>query len=383
MKFVDDFVSYCQDFTACPEIFLRWSAITTLSAVAGRKHAYLTGDWNIYPNLWTLILGNSSSYKSTGVNASKRLLEQAWPGVFASQQYSHEALFEDLAVEPHRFFVYDEAETFLRMINSKYNLGMEPTMISLYNGQNMNRKIKGKSGHDPVIEIRNPYLSWLGASTQHQIAESLQGNASGFLSGFWPRFIIVPFYGEETSMLFPPPSDKIKAAALIAQLTSLMKVGEREYRYSPDAKRDLLLWTSRFQERLAKCDPMLGAFYKKQKDEHFHKLCILSAFERGSSIIDVSDVEFVIPMLWSIEKEWPSLLERFTEREWDRDINRIENFIKTAGETDREELLRKVRGIKAQKLSSILDGLRQDYKIQMVPQTTSGRTRMTIKWHGK
>jgi hypothetical protein len=380
MKFVDDFVSYCQDFTACPEIFLRWSAITTLSAVAGRKHAYMTGDWNIYPNLWTLILGNSSSYKSTGVNAAKRLLEQAWPAVFASQQYSHEALFEDLSIEPHRFFVYDEAETFLRMINSKYNLGMEPTMISLYNGQNMNRKIKGKTGHDPVIEIRNPYLCWLGASTQHQIAEAISGNSSGFLSGFWPRFIIVPFYGEEKSMLFPPPSDKIKAASLIAQLTSLMKVGEREYRYSDDAKRELLLWTSRYQDRLAKCDPMLGAFYKKQKDEHFHKLCILSAFERGSAVIDVQDVEFTIPLLWGIEKEWPSLLERFTEKEWDRDANRVEAFLRKAVETDREELLRKVRGIKAQKLTSILYGLEQDFKIKVTPQNTPGRPRSLIKW---
>src|ERR1035438_6603058 len=102
MKFVDDFISYNRDFTGCPDIFLKWSALLALSAVAGYKHVHRRGNWDVRPNLWVLLLGNSSSYKSTGLSSMRRLLFEAQKDVLASQEYSHEALIEDIANNPHR-----------------------------------------------------------------------------------------------------------------------------------------------------------------------------------------------------------------------------------------------------------------------------------------
>lgn len=382
MRFVDDFIDYCRDFTACPEPFLRWAGIMAISAVAGRRHAYLTGDWNVYPNLWVLILGNSSSYKSTGIGSMVRLLREAWPDLLMAQQYSHEALFEELAHYehgPHKLFYYDEAETFLRMMGTKYNAGMESTMLTLYNGTGVSRKIKGREGKGETHYIKDPYLTWVGASTPFQIASVLNGASTSFLSGFWPRYVIVPYFGPETSLRFPPPANKTKAQALIARLRDISRIGERQYTYAPEAAQLLNRWTDDFERRMDKADPMLGAFYKKMKDEQFHKICILSALERGSSLIEIQDLEFTIPLLWEIEREWPSLLERFTERQEDRDAKRVEDFIRQYGELDRTQLLRGVRGIRAQKMSAILDGLKQDNKIIITADYTPGRPKTTIK----
>ena len=128
MKFIDDFLDYCRDFTGSPEPFIRWSGLLALSAVAGEKHILRRGDWDVRPNLWVLLLGNSSSYKSVALHSARRLLHEAVPGILASQEYSHEALIEDIALNPHRLFIYDEAESYFKMISQKYNAPMRSAM---------------------------------------------------------------------------------------------------------------------------------------------------------------------------------------------------------------------------------------------------------------
>lgn len=380
MKFIDDFVDYNRDFTGCPDIFLKWSGLLALSAVAGYRHVHRRGNWDVRPNLWVLILGNSSSYKSTGLASMRRLLYEATPGALAAQEYSHEALFEDIAVNPHRLFLYDEAESYFKMIAQQYNAPMRSAMMSLYNGSPMQRQIKGKEGKGETHTITHSYIAWGGASTPFQIATHLNGSSTDLLSGMFPRFIMVPYFGPERSIEDPPPDDKVKRAALVARLTFLSQVGEREYIYTPEAIRVKSEWLSRFNKRADTAELLLSAFYRKMRDEHIHKVSMLAAFERGSSHMDVCDIESAIDLLWPVEKEWGSLLERLTEKEWDREANRVESFIQKNGSVDRTDILKSVRGIKAQKLSAIIDGLKQDGKITMAPEITPGRTRSKITW---
>lgn len=382
MKFIEDFVEYCQEFTGCPDIFLRWSGLLALSAVAGDKHVHRRGDWDVRPNLWVLIVGNSSSYKSAGLNASRRLLQVAVPGCLAAQEYSHEAMIEELHDNPHRVFYYDEAHAFFSMLESPYNKGkMKSAFMSLYGRIPLKRKIKGKDGLGVESDINSAYVCWGGASTPVQLTEVLNGKTTDLLSGLFPRFLMVPYFGAERSIEDPPPSDPAKREALISKLRDLSMVGDREYTYSPEALQIKHQWLIRFNKRESSSDLLTTAFYRKMRDEHFHKIAMLSAFERGSILMDTEDVENAIQFLWPVEKEWATLIERLTEKEWDREANRVESFLKKNVLCDRNDLLRAVRGIRAQKLSAILSGLLQDGKIDMPPpEKTGGRPRIKIRW---
>lgn len=380
MKFINDFVSYNRDFTGCPDLFLKWSGLLALSAVAGFRHVHRRGNWDVRPNLWVLILGNSSSYKSTGLSSMRRLLYEATPGVLAAQEYSHEALFEDIAVNPHRLFLYDEAESYFKMIAQQYNAPMRSAMMSLYNGTPMQRQIKGKEGKGETHTIDHSYICWGGASTPFQVSTHLNGSSTDLLSGMFPRFIMVPWFGSERSIEDPPPDNKEKRAALVARLCWLSQVSEREYIYTPDALRVKSEWLARFNKRADGAELLLSAFYRKMRDEHIHKVAMLAAFERESSEMDVCDIESAIELLWPVEKEWAGLLERLLEREWDREANRVEEFIKKNGCVDRSDILKSIRGIKAQKLTAILQGLTQDRKLKVEDEITTGRTRTKITW---
>lgn len=381
MKFIDDFVNYCQDFTGCPEIFLKWSGLLALSAVAGYGHVHRRGNWDIRPNLWVLLLGNSSSYKSTGLSSMRRLLYDAELGIMASQEYSHEALIEDIAQNPHRLFLYDEAESYFKMLAQKYNAPMRSAMMSLYNGVPMQRQIKGKDGKGEIHTIDHSYIAWGGASTPVQIAAQMNGSTTDLLSGMIPRFIVVPYFGGESSIDDPPPDDKLKRRALVERLKFLSLVGDREYTYAEDSLKVKSDWLARFNRRANSAEMLLAAFYRKMRDEHIHKVAMLSAFERESVVMEPVDVENAIEFLWPIEKEWIGLIERLTEREWDREAKRVQEFVRKRAKVDRTEILRDVRGIRAQKLSAILSGLMQDKQIEITEQRGErGRGRSIIEW---
>lgn len=383
MRFIDDFVNYCQEFTGCPEVFLRWSALLALSAVAGDRHIHRRGDWDVRPNLWVLLIGNSSSYKSAGLNAARRLLQEACPGALAAQEYSHESMIEDLAINPHRVFYYDEAHSFFSMLESPYNKGkMKSAFMSLYGRVPIERKIKGKDGHGETHTITGAYVCWGGASTTVQLTEVLGGRTTDLLSGLFPRFLMVPYFGAEASIEDPPPANQEKRAALIKTLQTLASTGEREYTYTKEALEIKHQWLGRFNKRAIEADTLLSAFYRKMRDEHMHKVCMLSAFERGSVVMERIDMTNAINLLWPIEKGWPQLIERMTEKEWDRDADRVEDFIKKGVTIDRTDILRNVRGIRAQKLTAILSGLHQDKKIEIKEEATTGRTRSIITWTG-
>lgn len=385
MRFIDDFVNYCQEFTGCPDVFLRWSALLALSAVAGDRHVHRRGDWDVRPNLWVLLIGNSSSYKSAGLNAARRLLSESCSGVLAAQEYSHEAMLEDLAINPHRVFYYDEAHSFFSMLESPYNKGkMKSAFMSLYGRVPIERKIKGKDGHGETHTITGAYVCWGGASTTVQLTDVLGGRTTDLLSGLFPRFLMVPYFGAETSIEDPPPANQDKRVALINTLQTLAKTGEREYTYTQEALDEKRRWLARFNKRANASDNLLSAFYRKMRDEHMHKVCMLSAFERGDTKMTIEDLGNAINLLWPIEKAWPQLIERMTEKEWDRETTRVEDYLKANVVCDRGDIFRAVRGIKAQKLSAILKGFEQDGKVEILPAIKEGvgRPRLPIKYLG-
>lgn len=337
----------------------------TLSAVAGDRHIHRRGDWDVRPNIWILLLGNSSSYKSTGLAAARRLLFLAAPNVLAAQEYSHEKLIQDISENPHRLFIYDEAESFFRLLDQNNNGSMKATLMTLWNRHPYRREIRGKDGNGEISVIDNAYLCWGGASTSVQIANQMKNGSSDLLSGFLPRFTIVSYFGKERIIEDPPPADLTKREALVSRLKYLAFSPDRFYTYTNEAIEAKRAWLSDFEKRSQGADFLLGSFYKKLRDEQFHKLCLISAFERESSEMTIDDVAEAASMLWQVEKGWPDVLSKLSEKEWDRDISRVENFIKSEHKVDRKEILRAIRGVKAQKLTAILDGLTQDGKIDI------------------
>lgn len=375
MKFVEDFVSYAQEFTGCPKPFLEWSAILCLSVVAGRRHVMRRGDWDVRPNLWVMLLGNSSSYKSTGLAIARRLLREVIPDALLGQEFSTEKLLDDLAANSHRLFTYDEAETFFKVISLKYNPTLKSAIMTLWRDDWYVRKTKAAE-----IVIRDAYLCWGGASTSVQIANQINGNDSDLLSGMLPRFCLVPYFGEESSIANPPPSNKEKKSRLVSQLAAYAVCGEREYTYSPEALSIIEKWQTRLTRRISESDPLLGSFYRKMRDEHFHKLAMLFAFSRGVTMIEPADLAHVVERLWQIEQAWPMLMSRLLQTRVGRDREMLLDYLKAQGTVVRGDLLKRFPRINGLELSRMLQSMIEDNLIKTSVDSTRTKPRQVIEY---
>lgn len=390
MKFIEDFVAYHKDFTGCPETFVRWSALYALSCVAGSGHFLRSGNWNHRPNLWILLSGDSSTYKSTALRTVRRMIADIDPSIQAAQQYSEAALIVDISENPHRCFFYDEAESYLKMLGEKFNQQMRSTFMTLFSGDDIiARRIQGKDGKGEYHETKVmrdgremlPYICWSGASTPYQVGSHLNGSTTDMLSGFFPRILLIPQLEKGFSIPRPPPHDMLKYISLRDRLSVLYAIKEREYKYSETAGAIHDQWYFRITKRIEKADSLLVPFYLKMREIYVNKIAILSAFERQSSIIEDEDISNSIEWLWPIEKSWADTLSKFTEKEWDRESKRVMDFVKDNLKVTRSDVLKGVKGIRAHKLTAILDGLSQDDLIKVKTDHASDKPKTSITWN--
>ena len=242
MTFTDQFLDYAHDFTVCPSLFLRWSAKLCLSVIAGRNCVMRIGDWDIVPNIWMVLLGLTSAHKSTGLSIGRNLLKEVMPGALLPQEYSQEMLLADLAANPHRCFIYDEASGFFAVLGQKYNPILKSALTSLWTAREYTRKTK-----QGEISIIDPYLCFGGASTPANFLGD-QNNGSGgkemsVLSGFLPRFFLIPYFTPpEKHIALPPPKDKMKRVALRDTLLGLVPNEEREFVYDSESRAMMEIW---------------------------------------------------------------------------------------------------------------------------------------------
>src|SRR5437867_4059065 len=71
-SWIEDFVKFTASIES-PEIFRRWTAITTIAAVLEQKVWAWTNDV-IYPNMYTFLVGHPGVGKSRTINEARKML---------------------------------------------------------------------------------------------------------------------------------------------------------------------------------------------------------------------------------------------------------------------------------------------------------------------
>jgi hypothetical protein len=182
------------------------AALTLLSIAADRKPVIFTENMgDIYSNLWTINLGQSSySRKSTSMKPAKLIagangLFQAIP-----QTFSPEALIEtlsespggdgmtgDIRVKSHGYHLKDECAQVLNAINNKpYMADMRELFCQLFDCESITRKLRtGKKNVQTDFHVKDPYLTLLWSTTPESFLNNV--TALDALSGFLLRFIFV------------------------------------------------------------------------------------------------------------------------------------------------------------------------------------------------
>ena len=376
-RFTEKYLAYANEFTDCPDPFLMWGALLSISASLSRNVYVEIGSWNIAPHLWIILIGKSSSHKSTAITIVEDLIENLDPDRSAPHEFTAEAIIKALSEKSNRLFVFDEAKTFFDMMAQKYNQGLKALFTTLYRKPNYTRSTL-KHG---TLSIQNAYLPIGMATTPDWLRQSLQDAEQSALSGFLARFLMVPYQGNgNTPMALPPPHDYEKFKELGEMLWEFKKI-EQAFHYTPEARRRLDSWYQEITLREDKTLPVLGPFFEHIKNEAIHKLAVLLAIDRGEKEITLSALEEAVSCLRYTENNLPHLIADLTSDKWDRERTKILAYIESKGICSRESLADDVH-IHGEKLTRHLQGLQADGRIALSPRKTKTKSITMIEWTG-
>lgn len=323
-NFFDSYLHYTAGGEV-PTTFNRWSAIVGIAALLERNCCVEFGHTEIYPNIYSMLIGSAGTRKSSAIKLMKKLLIKSGYQTIAAERTSKEKFLHDLskhedenedvleanlfnsndressAVTP-MFIAADEANDFFGINNMDF-LSILGSLWD-WEGKYENRIKSGSSDWIP-----NPTISILSGNTATGFSLAFPSSILG--QGFFSRLLIV--YGEPNGrrVTIPRrPSDEETAHIIgLLQAIRMQCTGIYSFR-GGDKGSAFLLFDKIYQEYVAIDDPKFES-YSNRRIIHLLKLCLVVAASRLEKDITETSVIQANTYLSYIEKLMPKALGEF------------------------------------------------------------------------
>jgi hypothetical protein len=214
-----DYVALWVPTTDAPLIYHIGGALAVVSTLLGKRIYLPYGGIPLYPNLWVLILGPSSSFrKSTIVGKAQATIGDFEPTAIFPEDFSRERFLEHLSEHPQGLLVSSEFGNMLALFSRDYMTGTKEMLSHLYDSPpKYTRVVK-----DRTLEIDNPVISFFAASQTDWFQNKV--HESDMRGGFLARFVFISASAKPESIAFPPEPDAQAKDTLYAGLKSLAEV---------------------------------------------------------------------------------------------------------------------------------------------------------------
>jgi hypothetical protein len=299
--------------TEIPQWFSRWSITTGVAALLGRQCSIEFGSSEIFPNIYTMLIGSSGSRKSSAINSVKHLLGDLTFNRFASTRVTKEQFllelaakndddilgFEDIDAASEMFIVADEANDFFGINNVPF-LSMLGQLWDWPSGQvYASSSVKGAKAN-----VYNPVINLLSGNTRSSFFQAFPPEIFG--QGFFSRLLLIYGVPVDHKITFPEKDKDIKAE-VINQLADIKCKSFGKYCYLPEAKE---MVNDIYQNWKGFSDIRFES-YKQRRLIHLSKLMLNSAVMhlRGDSKIHPEDVIYANSLLSVTEAVMPRAIE--------------------------------------------------------------------------
>lgn len=230
-QFLKDYVHFANIAAPMtPPEFHVAAALSAVSIAVARRLHVPASTQKIYPNLYTLFVGESTLHrKTTGLNVLTGLLNKAGmtPAFTLAERQTPEAFTEDLSLSfpptydkwteknkdtwlkrrplaAQRGWLLDEASHLLDSFSRDYSSGLLPVVLDLYDSKDDPGGRNTKSNGLEVVE--KAYLTIFGCTTYEAMAEHM-GKAAHWRNGLYARFALVTSDVVTQWQFWPPPME--------------------------------------------------------------------------------------------------------------------------------------------------------------------------------
>ena len=294
--FCDLYLDLCLA-TEAPLMFHRWSMLTAVGAALERNCYIKHGNSRIYPNMYTMLVGPSSSRKTSAIGEATKLIKKAGYSSTFEGSTTKEKFLEDL----HTGFanINAGADDFMAMTPScssvlvssgeaisfygNNNVSMVNTMTDLWDCHSHIITSSKKGG---TLKINKPTVSQLAGTTTSQLSSMFPPEIMG--QGILSRTLLIYCHGSGRKITYPEPTPPEMMQFLENNLKLIInKSGE--FTYSPEAREAIdTIYHAWRPIKDGRFDSYTG-----RRLNHLLKLCMIYTcidLEHNSNVIDLKHV---------------------------------------------------------------------------------------------
>lgn len=206
--FIHRYIKWASDATDASPIYHELLGAMLLSSVLADKVRLDTSSGSVTPNLWGMVLGESTlARKTTVMNMMTDVLYEVDSDAFLASDGSAEGLITALSERSGRVSLYarDEVSGFISEINKfRYLSGLPEMLTKLYDAPTVMTRILRKE----VITVNHPVFIFLAGGIKEAVYANV--NEDYILSGFLPRFLVVA--AEEDWSRYKPTGPPVQAS---------------------------------------------------------------------------------------------------------------------------------------------------------------------------
>lgn len=338
-NFLDAYLQYRQS-TESPMQYHRWSMISCIGAILQRNYWIQHGPFTVYPNLYTMLIGEAGARKSTAIKQAVKLIKSAGYDSIAADKSSKEAFLFDLsnnnvsgfydgdmenaAADAPRYkkgtkvedilessfldksddsprcclIAADEFNEFIGSSNMEF-------LTTLGNLWDYDGVFKHRLKNSKQVTIPNPTISILSGNTHENFQIAFPAEAAG--QGILSRMLFI--YGKATGkkIAFPEVPSESDTALLIAMLNKIKEECHGPANITDDAVKLLehmySAWVPIKDSRFVS--------YSQRRFTQLLKLCLIYSAARISTTITAEDVMIANTTLTAAEFDMPDALGEY------------------------------------------------------------------------
>lgn len=321
MDLFDHYFTYVKN-TEPPIIYHRWSLISAVAAYLGRQCWLPFGPGRIFPNMYTMLVGNPGTRKSTAIKSAKKIITAAGYSSFSAERTTKEKFLLDLQgddshgadsaevitnlfgagpddqVARETFICADEFNEFVGSGNFEF-LSM---LGALWDWDEPDSTYKQRVKNSKSVEIYQPTINILGGNTHASLVEAFPLSMLG--QGFMSRLIFVYSEPSGRKITIPtvPSADVLEA--IIAELVAIKQTVLGPISISKEAFHALDIiyktWTELEDHRFK--------HYSTRRFTHLLKLCMIFCAVGKRTELNLKDVLFSNTLLTYVELSMPKAL---------------------------------------------------------------------------
>lgn len=321
-NFLQQYLAYVGD-SESPAIYHRWCCLSMVGAYLSRTYKLEHGHFEIFPNLYVMLIGQPGARKSTAIKLAQRIITGAGYTKISADRSSKEKFLLDLAGEEmgtpaemldnildqnlwgestnannEMYIACDEFNDFIGSGNVEF-ISMLGTLWD-FMGVYKNRIKSGKS-----VSIIDPTISILGGNTPVNFTRAFPPEILG--QGFFSRLLLIHGESNGKKITFPVRPSKKATADIVASLQRLKVTAVGTVDLSPEVQ----VMLDKIYRTYKGVDDVRFESYTQRRFTHLLKMCLVISACDYSNTITTDHVIEANTILTHTEQLMPKALGEF------------------------------------------------------------------------